>query len=61
MILIDSGTTDPITLSLYREWSSSGAVSIIPFNVPFNYSTACNLGASSPGVSTCYFSIMISR
>ena len=46
VILIDSGTTDPITLSLYREWSSSGGVSIIPFNEPFNYSMACNLGAS---------------
>ena len=46
MILIDSGTTDPITLSLYQEWSSSGGVSIIPFNEPFNYSMACNLGAS---------------
>src|SRR5271157_5775774 len=45
VILIDSGTTDPITLSLYREWSSSGGVSIIPFNEPFNYSMACNLGA----------------
>ena len=47
VILIDSGTTDPITLSLYREWSSLGGVSIIPFNEPFNYSMACNLGASS--------------
>ena len=47
VILIDSGTTDPITFSLYRQWSSSGAVSIIPFNEPFNYSTACNLGAGS--------------
>ena len=46
VILIDSGTTDPITLSLYREWSSLGGVSIIPFNEPFNYSMACNLGAS---------------
>ena len=46
VILIDSGTTDPITLSLYQQWSSSGRVSIIPFNEPFNYSMACNLGAS---------------
>jgi GT2 family glycosyltransferase len=46
VILVDSGTTDPTTLSLYREWSSSSGVSIIPFNEPFNYSMACNLGAS---------------
>ena len=46
VILVDSGTTDPVTLSLYQQWSSSGGVSIIPFTEPFNYSMACNLGAS---------------
>jgi len=46
VILVDSGTTDPVTLSLYQQWSSLGGVSIIPFNEPFNYSMACNLGAS---------------
>ena len=35
-----------ITLSLYQEWSSSSALSIFPFDQPFNYSIACNLGAS---------------
>ncbi len=47
VILVDNDSTDPETLSLYHEWSSSGAVSIIPFNQPFNYSTACNLGAAA--------------
>ena len=46
VILIDSGTTDATTLSLYRQWSSSGAVSIIPLDEPFNVSKAENLGAS---------------
>jgi GT2 family glycosyltransferase len=47
VILVDNQSTDPETLSLYHEWSSSGAVSIIPFNQPFNYSAACNLGAAA--------------
>ena len=47
IILVDNGSTDPDTLALYHEWSSSSAVSILPFDQPFNYSTACNLGASA--------------
>ena len=45
IILVDNGSTDPRTLSLYEQWKASGAVSIIPFDRPFNYSVACNLGA----------------
>ncbi len=47
IILVDNGSTDPDTLALYQEWSSSSAVSILPYDQPFNYSTACNLGASA--------------
>ena len=47
IILVDNGSTDPDTLALYHEWSLSNAVSMLPFDQPFNYSTACNLGASA--------------
>jgi GT2 family glycosyltransferase len=46
ILLVDNGSTDPETLSLYRNWSTSGSVSIVLFNQPFNYSIACNRGAS---------------
>jgi GT2 family glycosyltransferase len=47
LILVDNESTDPETLLLYDQWSSSDEVSIIPFNQPFNYSAACNLGAAA--------------
>jgi len=47
IILVDNGSTDPRTLSLYEQWKASSAVSIIPFDRPFNYSVACNLGAAA--------------
>jgi GT2 family glycosyltransferase len=47
IILVDNGSTDPDTLSLYDRWASSGVLSIVPFNRPFNYSMACNLGAAA--------------
>lgn len=47
LILVDSGTTDGATLSLYERWTAGGAVSVVPLREPFNYSAACNQGARS--------------
>lgn len=44
--LVDNGSTDVETLDYYAECKSRHDVSIIPYNEPFNYSRAINLGAS---------------
>ncbi|MGE5754873.1 MAG: glycosyltransferase family 2 protein, partial [Planctomycetaceae bacterium] len=47
IILVDNGSTDPETLALYEGWKASGTVEVIPFDHPFNYSAACNVGAAA--------------
>ena len=47
IILVDSGSTDAETLAFYDEWKASGAVKLVPFDRPFNYSAACNAGAAA--------------
>ena len=47
IILVDNGSTDAETLAFYDEWKASGAVKLVPFDRPFNYSAACNAGAAT--------------
>ncbi len=47
IILVDNGSTDAETLALYDQWKASGAVKLVPFDRPFNYSAACNAGAAA--------------
>ena len=47
IILVDNGSTDAETLAFYAQWKASGAVKLVPFDRPFNYSAACNAGAAA--------------
>ena len=47
IILVDNGSTDAETLAFYAQWKVSGAVKLVPFDRPFNYSAACNAGAAA--------------
>ncbi|MGA7499748.1 MAG: glycosyltransferase [Isosphaeraceae bacterium] len=47
IILVDNGSTEPDTLASYDQWKASGAVRLVPFDRPFNYSAACNAGAAA--------------
>ena len=44
--LIDNGSTEEATLNLYDQLNDHQDVHIIPFDEPFNYSRAINVGAS---------------
>ena len=46
IVVVDNGSTDADTLALYEESKRRG-VRILPYNEPFNYSRACNIGASA--------------
>lgn len=46
LIVVDNGSTDPETLALYERLEARSA-KIIPYDETFNYSRACNLGASA--------------
>ena len=46
IIVVDNGSTDVATLTLYEESRKKG-VRVIPYNELFNYSRACNTGASA--------------
>lgn len=43
VLVVDNGTTDPLALRLLKE----SPVKVVPFNLPFNYSQANNLGAAA--------------
>ena len=45
LIIVDNGSTDPDTLELYEELTAKSA-RIVLYDEVFNYSKACNLGAS---------------
>ena len=47
IILVDNGSTDAETLAFYDQWETWGAVKLVPFDRPFNYSAACNAGAAA--------------
>lgn len=44
--LVDNASTDPETHAFYRQVSERQEVNVIPYNEPFNYSRAINLGAA---------------
>lgn len=46
IIIVDTGSTEPDTLAYYAELASEPRVRIVHFNKTFNYSAACNYGAS---------------
>lgn len=46
IIVVDNGSTEDDTLALYQDAEAKG-VRIVPFDEPFNYSKACNLGAAA--------------
>ncbi|KQP75492.1 hypothetical protein ASF41_15665 [Methylobacterium sp. Leaf111] len=45
LIIVDNASTEPDTLDLYEALTARSA-RIVPYDEPFNYSRACNLGAS---------------
>jgi GT2 family glycosyltransferase len=45
--IVDNGSQDPATLKYYQQIQEEYNISIIPYNEPFNYSDAINLGAAS--------------
>lgn len=46
IIIVDTGSTEPATLSYYEELRVNNQVRIVHFNKKFNYSAACNYGSS---------------
>jgi GT2 family glycosyltransferase len=47
LIIVDNGSTDPETLALYARLTQTASARIVPFDRPFNFSAACNLGAAA--------------
>jgi O-antigen biosynthesis protein len=47
VLLVDNASDDPSTLSYYANLESDQKVRVVPFNEPFNYSKAINLGAAN--------------
>ena len=45
IILVDNGSANSETLALYARWLREERIRVVPFDRPFNYSAACNLGA----------------
>ena len=46
IVVVDSCSSDPATLALYARLEAAGAIQVVPFLTPFNYSAACNAGAA---------------
>lgn len=46
IIIVDNGSTEADTLALYKDIQEK-AVRVVPYNEPFNYSRACNIGAAA--------------
>jgi GT2 family glycosyltransferase len=47
LVIVDNGTTEAAVLSLYRSVEEQGCGVIVPFDRPFNFSAACNAGATA--------------
>jgi GT2 family glycosyltransferase len=45
IILVDNGSTNPEVLDYYRSLGGDRRIRILPFNEPFNYARANNMGA----------------
>ncbi|WP_322042773.1 glycosyltransferase [Paraburkholderia sp. J67] len=46
LVIVDTGSTEAETLALYEQWRGRPNVRIVHFNKKFNYSAACNYGAT---------------
>jgi GT2 family glycosyltransferase len=46
LIIVDNGSTEPEVLELYRSLQKQGGA-VVPFDLPFNFSAACNAGAAA--------------
>lgn len=46
IVIVDTGSVEAETLAYYRELAAFAEVRIVRFEKPFNYSAACNYGAS---------------
>lgn len=46
IIIVDDKSTDPSVWEFYREQTLAGHIQVVPLDQEFNYSVACNLGAS---------------
>lgn len=47
VILVDTGSVEPDTTRLYRKYESDPRFRVVNFTEPFNFSKACNVGASA--------------
>ncbi len=45
VVLVDTGSEEERTWELYRQFEMTGRLRVVRFEGPFNFSTACNLGA----------------
>lgn len=46
LVIVDTGSTEAQTLALYEQWRDRPDVRVVHFDKKFNYSAACNYGAS---------------
>ena len=47
VVIVDNGSTDPEVFALYDRLRDEGKGRVVPFDRPFNFSAACNLGAAA--------------
>lgn len=45
VVVVDNGSREAATRALYEEYARRGSFRVVPYNEPFNFSTACNRGA----------------
>lgn len=54
-VVVDNRTTDDLTLRLFADLTARGLARIVPFDAPFNWSLASNLGAAESDAPTILF------
>lgn len=47
LVIVDNGSVEPEVIELYRSLEREGRTVIVPFDRPFNFSAACNVGAAA--------------
>ena len=47
LVIVDNGSVEPEVIELYRSLERDGCGVIVPFDRPFNFSAACNVGAAA--------------
>ena len=55
IIIVDTGSTDVEVLAFYDTLHSNSKIKFVNFSKPFNYSAACNLGASAASADLFLF------